>query len=655
MRNNIYILFFLFLLSSTAIAQRSKFFEKKGKEAFADANYYGASQYFKKALSLDSTNVDLLYLCADASRLNLEYDNAIHYYKLVFKADRGQKYPLTPFWLGSLYKSVGNYKEALRQFERYSKKFKRKNNYYTQKSNQEIVACNFAIQLIKDTTDFEIQHLDSVINSVVAEFAAFEWNDTLYFSSLKPNKEDRKKIGKNKIYFSDLMASQQSTKQLDTIINSIGTHNGNVAFSKDGSQLFFSRCKQLNTSNFECKIYTTTRDKNGKWQAPEELPDAVNQENYSSTHPFVTTFKNEEYLFFSSNRNGSIGGYDIWYIPLNFSSVAANAGKLINSIEDEVSPFYCAPCKQLYFSSQWHLGLGGFDIFKSNYNDTTFSTPQNLGLPFNSSYNDLYFSINKKQTTAYLTSNRLGSFFEKNETCCNDIYKIKLKNETVVEDSIPLVLTDTISHLFTKLDSTLLRINKLREIVPLTLYFHNDEPDSRTTNTTTKKSYNETFLNYISLKPTYKNEYSKTLKGNSRVEALNSIDAFFEDSVEFGFEQLEKFSTYLVETLELGDTVIVTMKGFCSPLASSDYNIKLAKRRVNSLVNYFKTYNSGVLMQYINQTSANKAILILEEESIGELKAPQHVSDNLKDKRNSVYSPDAALERKIQIIAVGFK
>lgn len=636
------------------MAQRASFFEKKGREAFADANYYVASQYFKKSLSIDSADVDVQYLCAEACRLNLEYINAIDFYKLVFKTDRGQKYPLTTFWLGTLYKSVGNYKEATKQFERYAKKFKKKNNYYTQKANQEVASCNYALQLMQDTAQFEIEHLDSIVNTVVAEFAAVEWNDTLYYSSLKPNSKDKKKIGENKIYFKELV-SQQSAQLFDTIINSSGTHAGNIAFTEDGSQLFFSRCKQLNTSTFQCKIFSSKRNTQGKWSLPEELPDVVNQENSSATHPFVTTFKNKEMLFFSSNRFGSIGGYDIWYVPLDFSQVAANAGKQVNSVEDEVSPFYCSPCKQLYFSSQWHLGLGGFDIFKSNFNDTVFTTPKNIGLPFNSSYNDLYFTINKKQTSAYLTSNRIGSFFEKNETCCNDIYKIKLRDEVVEIDSIPEEIIDTTKFLIVKIDSTLLRVNKLRELVPLTLYFHNDEPDSRTTAITTKKAYNETFLNYLALKPTYKNEYAKALKGKSRLAALTAIDAFFDDSVEFGFEQLEKFSELLSQTLAKGDTVIVTMKGYCSPLASSDYNVKLAKRRVNSLLNYFKQYNNGVLLKYIDRNAENKAILILEEVPVGELEFEHGVSDDLKDKRNSVYSPSAANDRKIQIIAVGFK
>ena len=95
------------------------------------------------------------------------------------------------------------------------------------------------------------------------------------------------------------------------------------------------------------------------------------------------------------------------------------------------------------------------------------------------------------------------------------------------------------------------------------------------------------------------------------------------------------------------------MKGYCSPLASTDYNINLAKRRISSLRNYFTETKSGFFVRYINNTNVNEGKIIFEDVDIGELPASK-VSDDLKDKRNSVYNPIAASERKIQIIAVSF-
>ena len=98
-----------------------------------------------------------------------------------------------------------------------------------------------------------------------------------------------------------------------------------------------------------------------------------------------------------------------------------------------------------------------------------------------------------------------------------------------------------------------------------------------------------------------------------------------------------------------GNECIVTLKGYCSPLASTDYNIHLAKRRVSCLRNYFNEYKDGAFRKYMNGADA---LLKFEEENIGELMADASISDNPNDLRNSVYSRKAAKERKIQIIAI---
>ncbi|MEO6305722.1 MAG: hypothetical protein ABIP51_21405, partial [Bacteroidia bacterium] len=114
-----------------------------------------------------------------------------------------------------------------------------------------------------------------------------------------------------------------------------------------------------------------------------------------------------------------------------------------------------------------------------------------------------------------------------------------------------------------------------------------------------------------------------------------------------------KFSDLLEKVLLKGETVKITMKGYCSPLASTDYNVNLAKRRISSLRNYFTETKNGWFVKYFNNKTEGEGKIIFEDVDIGELPASK-VSDDLKDKRNSVYNPSAASERKIQIIAVSF-
>jgi hypothetical protein len=187
--------------------------------------------------------------------------------------------------------------------------------------------------------------------------------------------------------------------------------------------------------------------------------------------------------------------------------------------------------------------------------------------------------------------------------------------------------------------------------VPLTLYFNNDEPDSKTLNTSTNKTYTETVNSYLALKNNYLKAYAKGLDDERKEIAMNEMSDFFEDSVRASYQELEQFAALMLFVLKEGEKVNLTLKGYCSPLASTAYNVNLAKRRLSSLVNYFNAYQNGALKTYL--ADENKVKIIIEE--VGELKASPLVSDNPNDATNAVYSRAAALERKIQIIAVSTK
>jgi hypothetical protein len=632
-------------------AQKTKQLIADGDKSFAENDFFSASAYYERAILQDSSDIALQYKYAEASRLNYDYDVAEHWYAKVLKKDaQGKLYPECSFWLATIKKNKGKYKDAKKMFDKYAKKNKKKkDSYFVKKALQEIAACDYAqLAMASPDRSIKIVHLDSNVNSKVSEYAPIQVDSILYFSSLRNmSDKDRNNINYNKIYAADYDSTKdeksalrwKKANELDTLFNRNGIHNANTSFNEDFTQVFITRCNQKNAQEFICEIYSSEY-KNGKWGSLKKLPEEINQKGSNNTQPAVGFLGDEEVLFFSSDRPGGEGKMDIWYSkkkPDGSYGKAVNAGKKVNSIEDEITPFYCRPCQELFFSSTWHKGLGGFDIFKSEYKENVLGEPKNLGSPINSNYNDIYFSINSNKTEAYISSNRLGSYFEEKESCCNDIYMFPIPQ---------------INEPPKKVDSTQIFVTQMKLLVPLTLYFHNDEPDKKTLSVTTKKNYQKAYEEYSAMKDQYKKEYSKGAKGENLERAYNEIDGLFEDSVDAGMQDLEKFAQLLLKVLKDKEQVTITMKGYCSPLASTDYNVNLAKRRISSLRNYFLEYQGGVLAKYVDNPNKNEGNITFIDEQIGELKARPHVSDDYYDTKNSVYSPAAALERKIQIIAI---
>lgn len=645
----------LFLLAITCLfafnlqSQSIKQLLKQGMEANSIKDYPSAAQIYNQVILQDSSKMEYQLLFADASRLNYDNETALHWYQKIYKKDNGKTYTEVPFHIATLLKNNGKYKEAKKYFDKYYKKQRnskdKEKKQRSLKAKQEFESCDIAQVLIKNPIDVKIIHLDSAVNSKVSEYAPFEYDSLLYFSSLRDkSKTDDAGVGYNKLYTAHKSAKKENkflkAKELDSLFNKSGIHNANTSFNADFTKVFVSRCSALNAAQYRCEIYVSDF-KDGHWTEAQKLPPPINVNGSNTTQPCLSEINGKSVLFFASDRGAGEGGMDIWYAYMNEDGTfetPVNAGNKINTIEDEITPWYVKENKTLYFSSTWHKGLGNFDIFSSEFRDNAFTEPQNIGYPINSSYNDIYYSVNSKKDRAYISSNRLGSYFEDKPNCCNDIYSFPITPLT--EPPKPI-------------DTTALLVNQMKVLVPLTLYFHNDEPEPKTKVIVTKKNYKKTYEDYTILKPKYLVEYTKGLEGEQKDYAINRVENFFEDSVDAGMQDLDKFALLLDQVLLRGEKVKITMKGYCSPLASTDYNVNLAKRRISSLRNYFMEYGGGKFVKYVDNQNETEGRIEFFNEDIGELPISK-VSDDVKDVRNSVYSPFAASERKIQIIAISY-
>ena len=162
-------LFLFFILQITSInAQSLKVLLKQGEEAMNDKDYFSAAQIYNRIILMDSANIDFQYKYATASRLNADVEIADHWYQKVFKKDNGKLYPETAFWLATIKKSEGKYKEAKKLFTKYAGKNKSSKDpakkQMAAKAKNEAEACDLSLILIKNPLPTKVEHLDSMVN-----------------------------------------------------------------------------------------------------------------------------------------------------------------------------------------------------------------------------------------------------------------------------------------------------------------------------------------------------------------------------------------------------------------------------------------------------------------------------------------------------------
>lgn len=373
---------------------------------------------------------------------------------------------------------------------------------------------------------------------------------------------------------------------------------------------------------------------------------------YTATQPAIgyDSVLQAEVLFFASDRPGGPVGLNIWWVKVEEGENTFGQPALlaeVNTEFDDITPCFHTPSQTLYFSSDGHPGLGGFDIFRSR-RGPAWEAPQNLGAPINSSYNDIYYFPEAGGLSGYLSSNRPGSFYldGDNKACCNDIYRFEpIPEEPPAADTPSTALLPPTEPELPAPEPGI--PTRLEDFLPLALYFDNDEPDRRTRRTATRKTYAETYEAYYARRPDYLEAFAEPLEGERREEAADAVEEFFEAEARKGYDFLLRFSEILLRRLQSGEQVEIFLKGYTSPRAKSDYNLALSKRRISSVRNHFQSFREGIFRPYLESGK-----LIISERPFGEAEAGATVSDALDDLRNSIYHPDAARERRVEIVEI---
>jgi len=225
-------------------------------------------------------------------------------------------------------------------------------------------------------------------------------------------------------------------------------------------------------------------------------------------------------------------------------------------------------------------------------------------------------------------------------------YKIVGTKQGYESDMLDLSTAGLSGEIVKQLYLTEQKIATLEGMIPLKLYFDNDKPNRNPTGNTSNFWYSETFDKYYPRKQVFMEKYA-AIKGQAGRE---EVEQFFDGEVKRGNDQLQMMLTTLLEVMRSGQKVNLYLRGFASPLADDEYNLNLGQRRVDTVRNALKKWDGGILVQFINSGQ-----LIITERSFGETSAPKDISDKQSDALNSIYSPRASRERRVEIDEIKFE
>lgn len=422
-----------YLGSSSLYGQKLDQWTSAAEQAFQEKDYYSAYRYYDVAINYDTSRIDLWYKLGESAQFFTAYNAADKAYKKVTMSSMRDSFPLLDYRRAQVLQKKGDYSAAASLFETYISR----SDTLLEEAEKHFINCEWAADQLVRTAKTTVNHMDGEINSSQNDFGLFRRGDTTYFSSLRfLNKKDevvpRRELAKI------LRQDEPDGKivELPTSINQQGRMAAHTAYNTEGDVVYYTLCDYKGTTaEFRCEIYSSKILKNGQWAAPERL--ALNDLNATNTEPSVgmNTKTNKEYLYFASDRTGGKGGLDLYRAELlsDGGCGAVEALTSINTAGNDVTPFYYSPTQTLYFSTDGRFTMGDYDVYRSSELSNGWKRPVTMGVPINSSYNDLYYARFEQEEHAYFASNRpdsLAIFWDDTkDACCNDIYKVGITDE----------------------------------------------------------------------------------------------------------------------------------------------------------------------------------------------------------------------------------
>lgn len=408
---------------------------KQAEKKFLRAEYDEASIDYFDLIRYFPNDAFLHFQLAEASFKMRDYVTAQESYRLAFVND-SLNFRYAQFMMARMMKYNSNYEDAAKEFDLFLHNEKNAGHpEWMEQATLEKQGCFLALQEKLPNKNISVIHLDSTINHYFTESSPLQLDSaTLIYSTLRMDSMD------SEHYFNIVPALSHFYRSVKTKngwsegerifspINNYDFHSGNGTLTQDGKRFYFTECPFRMTGDLNCYI-SISNYHNGDWGNPDKLNKEINQKDYVSTQPTVAADKNgNDVLYFVSDREGGMGGMDIWKAVLQNGEMISppeNLGQPINTKGNEITPFFDKKNQRLYFSSDFRIGMGGYDIYYSEEGNNYWSNPVNVGMPVNSSVDDMYYSAGFDTSEAFIISNRTGIIGLQGPTCCDDIFMIK--------------------------------------------------------------------------------------------------------------------------------------------------------------------------------------------------------------------------------------
>jgi outer membrane protein OmpA-like peptidoglycan-associated protein/tetratricopeptide (TPR) repeat protein len=413
---------------------------KKARAALAKSDYENAKLLYSEALAIVPEVPDLNFELGLAYyNSNVEKGKSLDYFIKALTYSKEDTIPEMLFYLARSYHYVEDFENAIKYYNSF-KAFTKSNDDGTMLArdvDRFIQMCNYGTQYNQDiNSEIKVVNLGEQVNTQFAEYAPVVKKDEnlLLFTARKRGSTGGKFYHDDK-YFEDIYVSVRESDQapwgwankfdsasvyISSKVNTKG-HDAAIAFSDDEKTLFIYRDNHVWLSEWN----------NGVWGEPVKMGKEINSKGHEPS-AFLTADGNT--LFIVSNRNEGFGGRDIYWTSKNGAGnwkPLRNLGPVINTRFDEDAPFFMKDGKTMYFSSNGHTTMGGYDVFKTILqSDSTWTVPENMGVPVNSAGDDIYFSPNEKGIWAYHSSSRNSGFGDM------DIYRIQLECENLPNTEI---------------------------------------------------------------------------------------------------------------------------------------------------------------------------------------------------------------------------